>query len=482
MPVLSFASACSKIPEDVLCTLRADIAEWQGSGLSALELPFTDQAFADIAALAEHDLRVLLDLPDCYRVLFLQGGASAQFTFLPMNLFGSASHCDYVESGHWSRRAIAAARPYGDVRVIAGRHGSTLSDAETWDRRPMPPIATTRPTTADGLQFHTFEAGDVPLVADMTADFLTRPIPPHGSVSSMQARRKSRRRRSHALIVHQDRSATPTGRRPSTTAVKPRPDPVNTPPTFAVIVASRMLAWLRAQGGLAAAQARNEVKSAKLYAAIDDDGFVRRCRPAAHRSACASISPTPRSTSCFSRRRRRRGLPLRGHPDVGGIRASLYARFRHGRGRARKLHVRLQTPKRLEDAAPTRGSIPPGTSFLGNERPRPRLLQIVRDQLGQCRSEQEAVAVEFIHDDPPFAHDDCGTLSGTQDDPALMPTIRTLNADGAWGRRQQIKRRAQRHRRALADHWFDHVGSHAPRNAAPEDAGDGPGVWRDAGF
>ncbi|MBN8913291.1 MAG: 3-phosphoserine/phosphohydroxythreonine transaminase [Rhizobiales bacterium] len=333
MPIFSFASACSKIPEDVLGTLRADVAEWQGSGLSALELPFTDQAFADIAALAEHDLRVLLDLPDCYRVLFLQGGASAQFTFLPMNLFGSASHCDYVESGHWSRRAIAAARPYGDVRVIAGRHGSTLSDAETWDRSPDAAYCHyTTNETADGLQFHTFpEAGDVPLVADMTADFLTRPIP----VSRFGLIYASAQKNLGAagltlLIVHQDllghaQCGTPApfdyGRQ---AAARSR---VNTPPTFAVIVASRMLAWLRAQGGLAAAQARNEVKSAKLYAEIDDDGFYRcpassPCRSSI--SVCFHL-PDPALDLMFLQEAQAQGLyHLRGHPDVGGIRASLY--------------------------------------------------------------------------------------------------------------------------------------------------------------
>lgn len=333
MPVLSFASAASKLPDDVLAALRADIVEWQGTGLSALELPFTGKAFANIAALAEHDIRALLDLPEDYRVLLLQGGASAQFAFLPMNLLGRASHCDYVQSGHWSRRAIAAAEQHGRVRVIAAGDGRSLPDPAAWDRSADAAYCHyTTNETADGLQFQTFpETSDVPLVADMTADFLTRPIPVgRFGLIYASAQKNLGAAGLTIVIVREDlldraRRGTPAPFDYARQAeAKSR---VNTPPTFAVLVASRMLSWLRAEGGLAAAAARSRAKSANIYAAIDEDGFYR-C-PAAP-SCRSSISvcfhlPDPALDTMFLEEAEAEGLHhLGGHPDVGGIRASLY--------------------------------------------------------------------------------------------------------------------------------------------------------------
>ena len=179
MESFSFASGSSTLPPLVRAALTRDVDDWHGSGFSALELPFTGQAFGEILATAEDDLRLLLDLPASYRVLFLQGGASAQFTLLPMNLLGHASHCDYVQSGYWSRRAIEEAAAYCDARVIATGSDTHLPRAGTWRQSADAAYCHfTSNETADGLQFHSFpQSIEVPLVADMTADFLTRPIP-----------------------------------------------------------------------------------------------------------------------------------------------------------------------------------------------------------------------------------------------------------------------------------------------------------------
>ncbi len=328
----SFASASSTLPDEVRAALGSDVAEWQGSGLSALALPFTGKEFADILALAEHDLRALLDLPDTYSVLFLQGGASAHFSLLPMNLLGPHKHCDYVESGHWSRRAIAAARSWCDVRVIAPRDAGSLPPASGWDRSPDAAYCHfTTNETADGLQFHSYpDASDVPLVADMTADFLTRPVPVErfGAIYA-SAQKNLGAAGLTIVIVRSDllgraRSGTPApfdyGRQAEAKSK------VNTPPTFAVLVAARMLGWLRETGGLAAAEGRNRTKSAKLYAAIDGD-FYRCPAPLPHRSSisvCFRL-PDPALDLMFLEEAQAEGLcHLGGHPSVGGIRASLY--------------------------------------------------------------------------------------------------------------------------------------------------------------
>jgi phosphoserine aminotransferase len=248
---LSFSSASSKLPDEVLTALSGDIAMWQGTGFSALELPFTGKEFADISALAEHDLRALLDLPESYHVLFLQGGATAQFSLLPMNLLGDAGHCDYVESGHWSRRAIAAASQCCKVRVIASGDRRSLPEPASWRRTSKAAYCHyTTNETADGLQFHGFpEMSDVPLVADMTGDFLTRPMPLERFGLMYASAQKNLGAAGLTIVIVRDdlldraRGGIPApfdyGRQVHS---KSR---VNTPPTFAVLVASRMLGWLR---------------------------------------------------------------------------------------------------------------------------------------------------------------------------------------------------------------------------------------------
>lgn len=328
----SFASASSTLPRDVLAALGSDVAVWQNSGLSALELPFTGKEFADILALAEHDLRALLDLPDTYSVLFLQGGASAQFSLLPMNLLGGLKHCDYVESGHWSRRAIAEARPWCDVRIIESRDEGSLPPPGEWNRSHDAAYCHfTTNETANGLQFHSYpEASDVPVVADMTADFLTRPVPVERfGVIYASAQKNLGAAGLTIVIVRRDllgraRSGTPA---PFDYARQAEAkSKVNTPPTFAVLVAARMLGWLRKTGGLAAAEERNKRKSAKLYAAIDGE-FYRCPAPPPHRSSisvCFRLHD-PALDLMFLEEAQARGLlNLRGHPAIGGIRASLY--------------------------------------------------------------------------------------------------------------------------------------------------------------
>ncbi len=333
MTVFSFSSAASKLPDEVLAALSGDVAAWQGTGLSALELPFTGKEFDDIAALAEHDLRALIDIPDCYHVLFLQGGATAQFSLLPMNLLGHAGHCDYVESGHWSRRAIAAASQCCDARVIAVGDQGAMPEPSSWDRSANAAYCHyTTNETADGLQFRAFpETSDVPLVADMTADFLTRSVPVERfGLIYASAQKNLGAAGLTIVIVREDllgaaRRETPP---PFDYARQAKcKSKVNTPPTFAVLVASRMLRWLREQGGLAGAQARSKAKCAKLYAAIDADEFYRCPAVPPHRSSISVCFHLPNNALdlLFAEEAQAKGLlHLRGHPEVGGIRAALY--------------------------------------------------------------------------------------------------------------------------------------------------------------
>jgi phosphoserine aminotransferase len=329
----SFASASSKLPSEVLAAISADVAAWQSSGLSALELPFTGKDFSDVLAQAEHELRALLELPEFYRVLFLQGGASTQFTMLPMNLAGGENSCDYVLSGHWSRRAIEAASRWCNVRVIASGSMGSLPEPKSWRRSSDAAYCHyTSNETAEGLQYHQYpDASNVPLIADMTADFLTRKIPIERFGLIYASAQKNLGAAGLTIVIvredllGQEKHVTPPPldyARQAAAGSK-----VNTPPTFAILVALRMLTWLRTQGGLDAAAARNIARSAKLYAVIDEDDFYRCVADPQDRSSvsiCFRL-PQPSLDLLFLHEAHENGLcHLQGHPSVGGIRASLY--------------------------------------------------------------------------------------------------------------------------------------------------------------
>ena len=320
----SFASASSMLPPQVLAKLSADIIEWRASGMSALELPFNGSDFADILDEAEQELRSLLQLPRSYKVLFLQGGASTQFAALPMNLAAEHQPCDYVLSGHWSRRAIEVASDWCDARAIASGPDGSLPDPASWRRSST--------ETAEGLQYHEFpETSGVPLIADMTADFLTGPLPIErfglvyaSAQKNLGAAGLTIVIASENLLTNSKRTVPPSldyARQASATSK------VNTPPTFAIVVALRMLQWIRQEGGLDAAAAKNLAKSKELYAVIDESDFYR-CFASPHDRSTVSICfrlPDPELDQLFLYEAEQTGLMhLKGHPNVGGIRACLY--------------------------------------------------------------------------------------------------------------------------------------------------------------
>ena len=331
MKAFSFASGQSVLPPSVVAELCRDLAEWRDSGLSLLELPFTHADFGDLLAQAQSDLRALLGLSESYRVLFLQGGASAQFGLLPMNLLGSKTGVDYVETGHWSRRAMAAAAAWCDVHVVA--QGDGVSLPATWHLSADPAYChLTTNETAEGLQFHHIpETGDVPLVADMTADFLTRPIPVERFGLIYASAQKNLGVAGLTIVVL---NAKLLGRArhgvPAPFNYTLQADAgsrINTPPTFAIAVAAKMLTWLKANGGLESVGAGNARKSAKLYAAIDADGFYQ-CPVQPQDRSLLNVRfhlPTLHLNTMFLEESEAHGfLHLQGHPSIGGIRVSLY--------------------------------------------------------------------------------------------------------------------------------------------------------------
>ncbi len=330
--IRSFASGPAAIPAEVLAEVRRDLADWSGSGLSILELPFAGAEFTEIQDEAETDLRLLLGLPPHFRVLFLQGGASAHFSLVPLNLLSEGDVASYVETGYWSARAVSQARRVCAVH-IAARGQRAIPPFDTW--RVANGAGYCHITTneaADGLQFHDVpDLNGVPLVADMTADLLTRPVDfaRYGLVYA-SAQKNLGTAGLTVVIVRDDLLGHA---RPGTPApfdyalqVKER-SRVNTPPMFAIYLMGRMLKWLQRLGGLAAVAERNLRKSSRLYDAIESSEFYVCPIPRRDRSnvnVCFRL-PTASLTTEFLEAARSRGLlHLSGHHSVGGIRASLY--------------------------------------------------------------------------------------------------------------------------------------------------------------
>jgi phosphoserine aminotransferase len=322
---VSFSASGGQLPGEVLARAAQDLVDWRHTGRGVLGLPFTGREFKDLLAEAVAALRTLLTVPADYRVLFLQGGASAQFSLVPMNMLRGRTTACYVDTGYWSRRAIAEAQRYCRVERIWPR---AVPDAQE-----LAYLHITSNETAEGWQYRTFpETGALPLVADMTSDFLTRPI----DVSRFGLIYASAQKNIGAagltlVIVREDLLG---GSHPATPSafdylVQSRNDSLyNTPPMFAVHLAGQVFKWLLARGGLAAMQAAAQRKNALVYEAIDRSGGFYRCAVAAQDRSQVNVCfwlAEDSLTPTFLREAEDEGfLHLAGHPRLGGVRASLY--------------------------------------------------------------------------------------------------------------------------------------------------------------
>ncbi|HXH01955.1 MAG TPA: 3-phosphoserine/phosphohydroxythreonine transaminase [Candidatus Competibacteraceae bacterium] len=334
--IFNFAAGPATLPAQVLAQARDELLDWQGSGLSVLELPFTSPEFRVIQERAEADLRALLAIPDDYRVLFLQGGAYAHAALLAQNLLGGR-RADYVETGHWSRRAAGEAERYGRVDIAASGAASgftAIPPQEQWRLNPSAVYChITSNETADGVQFHWIpDTGAVPLIADMTSDILSRPVDVrrYGLIYA-SAQKNIGPAGLTLVIVRETLLAQAPAALPAVFAYGCQAaagSRVNTPPTFAVYLTGLVLQWLHRQGGLAEMARRNRDKSRRLYAAIDASGGFYRCPVALADRSWMNVRfhlPDDVLTTAFLAEAEAHGLRyLRGHGAVGGIRASLY--------------------------------------------------------------------------------------------------------------------------------------------------------------
>ena len=333
--VFNFSAGPAALPAEVLQQLRDEMLDWRGQGMSVMEMSHRGKAFVGIAEQAEADLRELLAIPARYKVLFLQGGATAQFAAIPLNLTRPDSVADYVNTGAWSKKAIAEAKRYCKVNVAAdagGKYASVPPQA-TWSLTPGAAYIHYTPNeTIGGVEFPFVpDMGDVPLVADMSSTILSRPIEvsPFGVIYA-GAQKNIGPAGLVVVIVREDLLGRARADVPTVfdwTAMAADGSMLNTPATYSWYVAGAVFQWIKRQGGLAAMERSNRAKAGTLYAAIDGSGYYRN--PVA--PECRSwmnvpfTLPSDALDKPFLEGAKAAGLvALAGHRSVGGMRASLY--------------------------------------------------------------------------------------------------------------------------------------------------------------
>jgi phosphoserine aminotransferase len=333
--VFNFSPGPAVLPVEVLEQARAEMLDWQGTGMSVMEMSHRGKAFISIAERAEADLRELLSIPSSYKVLFLQGGAMGQFAAVPLNLASPDATLDYVNTGAWSKKSIGEAKRYAKVNVAtdAGEPYVSIPDVAGWKRTPGAAYLHYTPNeTIGGVEFHFIpETGDVPLIADMSSNILSQPIDVRKfGLIYAGAQKNIGPAGLTVVIVREDLLGRARPTTPSFmdyTVMAKEGSMVNTPPTFAWYLAGLVFQWLKRQGGVAAMGERNRAKAEMLYAAIDASSFYKN--PVETRSRSIMNVPftlaRPELDSQFLAAAKDVGLvTLAGHRSVGGMRASLY--------------------------------------------------------------------------------------------------------------------------------------------------------------
>jgi phosphoserine aminotransferase len=332
----NFSAGPAVLPAEVLERAQQEILDWRGSGMSVMEMSHRGKEFMAIAEQAEADLRELMTIPADYRVLFLQGGASSQFAMVPQNLLRAKHTADYLNTGSWSKKAIAEGKRYCELNIAATSEKSnftTIPPAETWRlNKEAAYVHYTPNETIEGVEFHFVpEVGDVPLVADMSSTILSRPIDvSQFGVIYAGAQKNIGQAGITVVIVREDLIGDAIAGTPSMFSYRLHAHAgsmYNTPPTYAWYVAGLVFQWLKQQGGLPAMALRNARKSKKLYAAIDRSDFYHNPVDPPSRSwmNVPFILANPKLDASFLKESAEAGLlTLKGHRSVGGMRASLY--------------------------------------------------------------------------------------------------------------------------------------------------------------
>lgn len=337
--IFNFSAGPAVLPEPVLETIQRDLLALPGLGMSILEISHRSAYVDQLMAETEDRLRQLLGLPADWHVLFLQGGASLQFTMLAMNFLAAARPAAYADSGAWAQKAHEAAAQLGPVVAAwSGKdsHYTRMPAAHELACSEASYLHLTSNETIQGIALQDdLDLNGVPVICDMSSDLLSRPLQIDRYRMIYAGAQKNLGPAGVTLVLlHQELLAQQQANLPTMldyqTFVKSG-SRYNTPPVFAIYVLNQVLGWLMAQGGLSAMHARNRAKAERLYAVIDQSqGFYAGHAAAAHRSLMNVTFrlPTPELEKAFLAQAAAQGMDgLKGHRAVGGLRASIYNAF-----------------------------------------------------------------------------------------------------------------------------------------------------------
>jgi phosphoserine aminotransferase len=335
--IWNFSAGPAALPEEVLQQAQAEMLDWHGAGCSVMEMSHRGKEFMSILAQAEADLRELMGIPEQYKVLFLQGGATQQFAQIPMNLLAGRS-ADYIVTGSWSKKAFKEAQRIGNVRCAATTESSGFTRLPVADEIKLDPFAAylhvCTNETIHGVEIPAERIADtgVPLVADMSSHILSRPVNVEKFGLIYAGAQKNIGPSGLTLVVvHRDLLGMAPLTIPTVmdyAVMAENGSMLNTPPTYAIYIAGLVFQWLKRQGGLPGIATVNAEKARILYAAIDDsEGFYTNpvdpdCRSAMN---VPFVLANPELDAAFLAESKAAGLAsLKGHKSVGGMRASIY--------------------------------------------------------------------------------------------------------------------------------------------------------------
>jgi phosphoserine aminotransferase len=334
--IFNFGAGPAAMPVEVLEKAKWELVNWHQAGMSVMEMSHRGKEFVAIASEAEADLRSLAAIPANYKVLFLQGGATMHFSGVPMNLLRGRKSADFVNTGEWSKKAIAEMKKFGTANVVASsedRNFTYVPKQASWKRSSDAAyLHVCTNETIGGVEFQwTPDTGDTPLVADMSSHILSRPLDvSRFGLIYAGAQKNIGPAGLVIVIVREDLLGQALLETPTVLDYKKMADAdsmVNTPPTFSVYLAGLTFKWLLERGGLAGIEKLNVLKAQRLYGYLDSQDFYSNPVAKEDRSRM-NVPFTLRDASldaAFLAESEARGLSqLKGHRSVGGMRASIY--------------------------------------------------------------------------------------------------------------------------------------------------------------
>jgi phosphoserine aminotransferase len=331
--IFNFSAGPAMLPAEVLSRAGDEITDWHGSGMGVMEMSHRGKEFIGIHAEAEKDLRELLAVPPDYKVLFLQGGATLQFAQVPMNLLRGKTKADYVVTGEWSKKAVKEAQKFCDVGIAASSEDRSFTYApKQWKVRPDAAyVHYCSNETIGGVEYHEAPQTALPLVADASSHFLSRPIEvaKFGLIYAGAQKNVGPAGLTIAL-AREDLLGQATRSTPSVLDYKGQAEAdsmLNTPPSYSIYIAGLVFKWLKQQGGVAAMERKNIAKAKLLYDFLDSSSFFRNPVAKEDRSRMNvpfTLKDASRDEAFLKGAAANGMVQLKGHRSVGGMRASIY--------------------------------------------------------------------------------------------------------------------------------------------------------------